>query len=239
MEILDGIIAEDLFLYLPRYKVFIISDIHLGYEESLNRQGIFIPRNNYNDLLLRLEKALESIKKKYSVEKIILNGDIIHEFGKVAQKEKDLVRRFLGFLSKYGEIFIIVGNHDKMLKYFLDEHMLDKIIFGRIIVTHGDKLLPPRLLKDIDTIIIGHEHPSLTVSSGARFEKYKCFLKGEYSHKNILVMPSCNLFIEGTDMLREKALSPFLKKSNVLDFKAYIVEDKIYDFGKLKSLKNL
>jgi uncharacterized protein len=238
MEILNGILAEDLFLYLSEHKTFVISDIHIGYEESLNRQGILIPRNNYTDLLLRLEKALEKIKKNNRIEKIVINGDLIHEFGKISRKEKDLVRKFVKFLSDYGSMILIEGNHDKALKYILDEkvEIKDKMLFGKTLIIHGDKLISKELLKDVKTIIIGHEHPAIAVKSGSRVEKYKCFLKGKYERRDLIVMPSCNLFIEGTDVLREKVLSPFLKKNDILKFEAFIVEDKIYDFGKVKNL---
>ncbi len=238
MELLKGIIAEDLFLYLPEHKTFIISDIHIGYEESLNRQGVLIPRHNYNDLLLRLEQSLERIKKKNPIEQIVINGDLIHEFGKVSRKEKELVYKFVNFLSNYGSVVLIEGNHDKALKYFVDTDIGVKthLVLGKILITHGDKIPSKELLKNIKTIIIGHEHPAVAITSGSRIEKYKCFLKGKYESRDLIVTPSCNLFIEGTDVLREKMLSPLLKNSNVLNFEAYIIEDKIYDFGKIKNL---
>jgi uncharacterized protein len=238
MKLLNGIIAEDLFLYLPEYQTFILSDVHIGYEESLNRQGILIPRNNYNDLLLRLEKTLERIKKIDVIKKIVINGDLIHEFGKVSKKEKDLTNKFIGFLSGYAEVSLIAGNHDAALKYFIkdDIKIMEKIVLGDILIVHGDKVMPKNSLKNVTKIIIGHEHPAVCITSGSRVEKYKCFLKGKYERKDLIVMPSCNLFIEGTDVSREKLLSPFLKKNNILNFEAYIVEDKIYDFGKIKNL---
>lgn len=238
MELLKDVIAEDLFVYLPKHKTFVISDIHIGYEESLNRQGILIPRNNYNDLWIRLEKALERIKKKNIIEKVVINGDLIHEFGKISRKEKDLTNKFVNFLSHYGSVILIEGNHDKALKYVISEDIkvIDNIVLGKILIIHGDKIISKDLLKTVKTIIIGHEHPAIAVTSGSRVEKYKCFLKGKYERKDLIVMPSCNLFIEGTDVLREKMLSPFLKNNNILKFEAYIVEDKIYDFGKVRNL---
>jgi uncharacterized protein len=238
MELLKDIIVEDLFLYLSEYETFIISDIHIGYEESLNRQGILIPRNSYNDLMIRLEKALENIKKKNIIKTIVINGDLIHEFGKISKKEKELIHKFLKFLSGYGAVILIEGNHDKALKYIVDEsvEIKDKLVLGKTLIIHGDKIPSKDLLKIIKSIVIGHEHPAVAVTSGSRVEKYKCFLKGKYESKELIVMPSCNLFIEGTDVLREKMLSPFLKKNNILNFEVYIIEDKIYDFGKVKNL---
>jgi hypothetical protein len=241
MELSKGIIAQDLFLYLPEYRTFIVSDIHIGYEESLNRRGILVPRYNYNDLLLRLEKSLENIKKRYNIDTIIINGDIVHEFGKINRKEKELINRFVNFLCKYGKVMIIEGNHDKALRYVLDRDILiaDKIILGKTLIIHGDELLPRKLLKSIKTIIIGHEHPAITLGSGSRTEKYKCFLKGKYSGKELIVTPSCNLLIEGTDILSERVLSPFLKNVSLKNFEVYIVEDKVYDFGKIKNIEKI
>jgi len=240
MEILDGVIAEDLFIYLPEHKAFILSDIHIGYEESLNRQGILIPRNNYDGLLLRLETILEKILTLYIINTIIVNGDLIHEFGKVSRKEKELTRKFLGFLSRYGKVVLIEGNHDKALKYILDVNsdieIVEGKIFGKILVIHGDKIPSKDVMKGITTIIIGHEHPAVSITSGSRVEKYKCFLKGKYERKDLIVMPSCNLLIEGTDVLREKLLSPFLKNVDIKKFEVYVLEDKLYDFGKIKNL---
>jgi len=51
----------------------------------------------------------------------------------------------------------------------------------------------------------------------------------------LIVTPSCNMLIEGTDILKDKLLSPYLK--NIEDFEVFIIEDKIYDFGKIKKLK--
>ena len=241
MELLKGIIAEDLFIYLPEYKTFIISDIHLGYEESLNRKGILVPKNNYSDLILRLEKSLEKILKTGVIRTIILNGDLIHEFGKISRREKDLVKKFISFLSNYGDITLIEGNHDKMLKYILENNIAVKthLILGRILVLHGDKIPTENFLKDVTSIIIGHEHPAITIGTDVRTEKYKCFLKGKYERKDLIVMPSCNIFIEGTDVIEEKLLSPFLKKVNMKNFEAYIIEDKLYYFGKLKDLQRV
>ena len=62
-----------------------------------------------------------------------------------------------------------------------------------------------------------------------RFEKFKCFLKGKYKNKLLIVQPSFNLLTIGTDILKQRLQSPFLK--DIKDFEVFIVEDKIYDFG--------
>ena len=49
-------------------------------------------------------------------------------------------------------------------------------------------------------------------------------------------MPSFNPIIEGTDVLKEALLSPFLKKANIKTFETFIVGDKVYNFGKISRI---
>ncbi len=90
-------------------------------------------------------------------------------------------------------------------------------------------------MKDASTIIIGHEHPAISLIDGPRVEQFKCFLKGKFKGKNLIVQPSLNPIVEGNDITRDEILSPFLK-GGIGNFDVFTVEDKVYDFGKLKNL---
>jgi metallophosphoesterase superfamily enzyme len=50
-------------------------------------------------------------------------------------------------------------------------------------------------------------------------------------------MPSFNMLSEGTDILAGELLGPFLHQ-DLDDFEVYVVEDKVYRFGKVKDLRN-
>ncbi|GIU69656.1 MAG: phosphoesterase [Candidatus Woesearchaeota archaeon] len=232
MKLSKNIAAENLFLIIG--DALIISDIHLGYEESLHKQGFFIPKGNVSELTHIINNTI--VKK--SIKKIILNGDLVHSFGKLSLKERYVVKEFITDLKKkVSKIIIIKGNHDNVLEYILpEEKIVKEHIIGDVLITHGDLINSNANKKEIRTIIIGHEHPSITISLGYRTEKYKCFLKGFYKKKELIVMPSCNMLIEGTDILREKLLSPYLE--NIDSFNVYIIGDKIYDFGKISALKD-
>lgn len=230
MNIEPNIKVQDLFLIVK--DVLIISDIHVGYEESLHKQGYFIPKGNLKELNLRIEKVLH----EHSVKTILINGDLIHSFSKLTLNEKDALKDFIKNLQKNNVLKIIRGNHDKIL-HFLIPHLelIEEYLIDDILITHGDKLNKHSNDNKIKKIIIGHEHPSILIQSGPRKEKYKCFLKGKYQNKIIIVMPSCNLLVEGTDILREELLSPYLK--NIDNFKVYVVGEKTYDFGKVNALR--
>jgi len=62
--------------------VLIISDIHIGYEEALNKRGMMVPRFQFKILRERIIKIL----KKYKPSLVIVNGDLKHEFGKISDQ---------------------------------------------------------------------------------------------------------------------------------------------------------
>ena len=136
------------------------------------------------------------------------------------------------------------GNHDTMLDPIaktrglevVDHYILDDVLF-----VHGDTLpallSDKKIMKNISTIVIGHEHPAVTLSQWPRSEKYKAFLSGIWKRKKLIVLPSFNQCTEGTDVLKEYLLSPFLKGADIPSFEAFLVADKPYYFGKLGNLK--
>jgi len=235
MEIHKNIRIIDLALYLTKYKTLVIADTHIGFEESLNKQGIMVPRFHFKELMQRLEKILEKVKP----DTIVINGDVKHEFGRISDQEWRNTLKLIDFLARHCKKLILVrGNHDKVLGPIAKKRNIEttyQVIFDDILLTHGDKLL--EIPKKIKTIIIGHQHPALGLRDKARVERFKCYLKGKYKRKTLIVQPSFNLVTEGTDITQDIILSPFLKQ-NLKNFEAWIVADKIYYFGKLKNLES-
>ena len=113
MKILNNIDIVDLSLYINRH--LILSDFHIGYEEALNKQGILVPRFQYGGIIKRLGNIFLKLKGK-KIEKIIVNGDLKHEFGTISEQEWCLTLRLLDFLGRHcKEIILIKGNHDTIL----------------------------------------------------------------------------------------------------------------------------
>lgn len=225
----------DLALEVEDYLV--ISDLHLGYEESLNYQGIMIPKFQYPKII----KRMEEIHSRSNCERIIINGDLKHEFGKINRQEWKETLKFIDYLKeKFKEIILIKGNHDPLTPIIAKKTRLDVYPYfstGNFMVMHGDKI--PDNWNDIkeEQIIIGHEHPAVGVRSGERMEKVKCFLTGKFRDKKIIVLPSFNFITEGSDVLNEKLLSPFLKEDNWSEMEIYGVENfEIFHFGKISHI---
>lgn len=235
MIIHNNIEIIDLALFLKKQKTLILADLHLGFEEHLNKRGILIPRFQFNDTIKQLEKILKKTKPKT----IIINGDLKHEYGSIQTTEWKYILNLIDFLFKHTKkIIIIKGNHDVILEPILKKRNLEiKTSYSNnnIYITHGHRIPESEEFKKAKTIIIAHEHPAVTLKSDTRTEIYKCFLKGKYKRKTLIVQPSFNSLVRGTDILRGRILSPFLKQ-NLKNFEIFIIEDKIYSFGKLKNI---
>lgn len=218
----------------------IISDIHLGYEYALNREGFMIPRFQYKKIKARLKEIIDAS----NAGKIIVNGDLKHEFGKISKQEWDEVMDFIKFLKEhFDEIILIKGNHDNFTGFIAEKcglEVYESYSVENYIVMHGDKIPPDFNEIKGGTVIIGHEHPSIGLRSGERLEKVKCFLKGKVNNNKFIVMPSFNFITEGSDCLQEKTISPFLKDVSLGDFEVFAVENfEVMNFGKIKNLLNI
>jgi putative SbcD/Mre11-related phosphoesterase len=251
MNILPDIKIIGLTLYLEKQKILVISDTHIGYEEALNKQGILIPRLQFKEILKNLEPVFSEVKP----DTIVLLGDIKHEFGTISRQEWQDTLNLLDYLiSKAGKVILIKGNHDTILGPLAGKKGLavrEHFLAGEFLFLHGHKLIDEKSesFRKAKVIIIGHEHPAIGLRDGPRAEKYKCFLLGKYKGdekgalkgkilgkaKKLIVMPSFNFVTEGTDVLQEKLLSPFIE--NIYGFEAFVVGDKTYKFGKIEKFR--
>lgn len=238
-EIAPKIKATGLGLWLEKEKTLIIGDLHLGYEEMLNRQGVMMPRINFEEIKERLEKILEKAKP----EKIIVNGDLKHEFGTISQQEWKEVLDIIEFLQAHCKQLVLVrGNHDtilgpiallKRIEIKKEGFFLEK---SKVFVTHGHEIFRGKEFENAKTIVIGNEHPAVSLSEGTKKETYKCFLKGKFEGKELIAMPSFSSIAYGTDVLQGERVSPFLPE-DLSEFELWAVEDKVYYFGKIKNIE--
>jgi uncharacterized protein len=213
-------------------KNLIIADIHIGQEESLNNDGVLLPRFFFKDQIEMLSKIL--ITK--DIDTVIINGDLKHEHGRISESEWKNTLKFLDLLENR-KIILIKGNHDKILNPIIQKRKLemkDYLVIDNNLICHGDKIL--ETTEKYNTIIIGHEHPAISIREGMRVETYKCYIIGKYKSKKLIVQPSFNLISSGTDVTKEQLLSPYL--NDIFNMEAYIVDQKIYHFGKIKGLIN-
>jgi len=238
MEILPGIEIKGKALWLTKQKVLIISDLHLGYEEALAEEGFLVPRFGFDEMKRELTKL---VKMKPKI--VVINGDLKHEFGEISKQEWKEALALLDFLLEKSKVVLVKGNHDTILEPIAkkkDLKIVDFYCVDDICVLHGHKILLDKEIheKKVKTIIIGHEHCAVSLREGIKQELYKCFLKGKWHGKNLVVMPSFFPAYEGSDVKKEELLSPFLNKKTINNFEVFIVDEQnnIYYFGKLKNI---
>jgi uncharacterized protein len=231
-ELLPGFHAVGLALHMPEHEALAFADVHLGYEEALNKQGILVPRFQYRDIARHVNDALKRTKPKT----VIINGDLKHEFGTISSQEWAEVMRFLDELRRY-DVVLVKGNHDTIIGPIAtrkDVKTVDEYRLGTTLFVHGNR--KPKSLKGVETIIMGHEHPCIGLTEEGRTEKVKCFLVGGYEGRDLIVLPSMNSVTEGADILRERPMSP-LMGGDIGGFKAYGVEEgAVLYFGAIKDI---
>lgn len=217
-------------------KILVISDIHIGYEEMLRKQGVLVPLSQFDETMHGLRKIFSELEeKKLMIKEIVILGDLKHEFGEISDTEWSDTFKFLEYLlSKCRKIVCVKGTHDTILEPILRKFpqvkFVDNYLSGEILFTHGDKFneVVRNLDKKIKTIIRGHLHPAITLTSGAKKETYKCFLVGKSGGKEIVILPSFLPIITGSDVREREGLE---------NFKVFIVGDEVYEFGKVKSIR--
>ncbi|KAA0004546.1 MAG: metallophosphoesterase [Thermoplasmata archaeon] len=232
MEIWDGLIATDRYcIYMPEENTVIISDLHLGYEGVLRMEGVAMPRYQEKVIIEKLENIIE----EYDPEKIIVNGDFKHNFGRNLRQEWQEVGNVLNTLRRKREVILIRGNHDNFLKTIaskFDVRMVNKYDMGSIVFAHGHRDF------EGDKKVIAHEHPSIKLRDkvGATIS-LPCYLFSD----EIIVMPAFSPLASGTDVSSADAddyLSPILKRHNVDKFRVLAISDAgLLDFSTVGNMK--
>src|SRR3989344_3593985 len=182
---------------------------------------------------MEIAKGIEIIETALWLKKqnILIINDLHIGYGEVLQRKGILVPKFqlkeiitklehILEKTKPEKVIIIKGNHDPIIAPIAEKRRVAVVTEYSVddtLIVHGDELMETKATR----IIIGHEHPAITMREGSKWEKYKCFLKGKWQRKELIAVPSFNPLLEGTDILKEEVLSPFLE--DIATFKVYIV----------------
>ena len=232
-------IGKTLLIKTNEKKILVIGDLHLGYEESLNRSGIFFPRQMFQEIIEYFDKVF---KKIGMVDEVVLLGDVKHEFGGISRQEWSDYLKLVEFLEKKcSKIIITRGNHDKILDFMTRKsesvELKDYYLADEFAFFHGDKNFIELHNKKIKYWVMGHAHPAIKITDGVKIEKYKCFLVGKFEKREVIIVPSFIEVNEGSDP-RENDLG-LAWKFNYGKFNVFIVSDEnleVLDFGLLRKL---
>ena len=175
--LLDGRLA----LFHKRERWLAVSDLHFGYELSQRAAGNLFPLWG----MQTIENRLEELLRDYNPARLIILGDLVHD--RAAARE---VARLIRQLSKYCNILLIAGNHDRELGDVVD--LVDSWKTKRFHFHHGH-----RAIDRSDRVqIIGHYHPAGTIGDGAGLRlKLPAFVQEE----NRWMLPAFSPWSSGTD----------------------------------------
>jgi len=238
------IVADLPGLYLRDEGTLVIADLHIGYEQALQKQGIYIPRSTY----MKTKKLIRDMIDEVKPEKIVMLGDVKHEFGVPSDQEWIEVKDLLKWLMDMGiEVHVVRGNHDNYIISILKKYGAGfhdpMMVMGRYLLAHGHKPLD-EIPASAKILLMGHEHPALAVKDhfGVK-RKFKCFLKGSWNELIVIVLPAISLLAGGStinEMPKSLLLSPILRDVVDIDvFKPIVVESGagVYEFPEIGKLK--
>ncbi len=216
----------------------VIADLHLGYEEALNKDGVFLPKQQYKEIIGDFEDIFD---REGRIRRVVILGDLKHEFGKISKQEWREILNFLDFLKeRVGRIILIKGNHDDFLNPIAEKkdiEIRDYYQKGKDLFIHGDRKVSEDKFEGVGRVFMGHLHPAISIRRGAKEETYKCFLKGKWGGKEIIILPSFFPLVEGSDIIVEDTNLAY--DFNLKDFEVYIVGEEVLDFGKVKDVGKL
>lgn len=207
----------------------IIADLHLGFENVLQNKGVAIPRMQLKEILRDVRRVIS----RYGVDRLVVAGDLKHEFSKNLPYEWEDVREFIDAIDV--DLEVVRGNHDNFLAAILAEHgivLKEKIRVGNYWVVHGHKDF------EAERIIIGHEHPAVKVRVRGALYTFPCYLVVE---RTKIVLPAFSPLMVGSDVLQNSFLSPILErvKDRLKKIEVYAVEDEVLYLGRLEDLRKV
>lgn len=235
IRIMPGVtITNDRCLILDDGPTAVIGDLHLGYESALEDEGMFIPRINTDSIRESLNRILDD----YEPARVVLLGDIKHDFKRSSYQAREDVRSIIKQVNEAAETVVIKGNHDNYLQTILSGMGIeaqDHIDLMGFRLEHG------HIDSGVRPVIIGHEHPSIKIPgelSGSM--KLQCYVWAQ--EEGVIVIPPFSPFASGNDLNPgpDAVMAPALKTCDVERAKVYGVSEMgLIDFGQLQDVSLL
>lgn len=165
--------------FLPKYKLLVVADLHLGKASHFRKAGINLPLPSESPDLRRLEDLI----KRLQPSTVIFLGDLFHS---ALNKEWDSLKIFL---TNFPAIRFVLtkGNHDILPPAVMQDSTLDVVDELEV----GDYLLfshePLSESVGEKLNIYGHIHPGVLIKSpGRQSFRLPCY----FYHEQQLILPA-------------------------------------------------
>jgi putative SbcD/Mre11-related phosphoesterase len=193
MDIAPGLrITNERCAILLASRTMVLGDMHLGIEASLELDGVQLPRAQGAEMRKRVTEATEL----HHPRRIIVLGDMKHEFSRNLDQEWSQVRGMLEHMRSLAEVTVVRGNHDNFLANITSRmgvDLVDELQVDGYHLSHGHIPCPHRPL------IQGHEHPSARLFDGVGgYVKMPAFL--HHARERILIIPAFSPLAAGNDV---------------------------------------
>ena len=191
--------------------VLVVADMHLGCEAALEYEGLSLPRMQTRKIGAYMDEIIEEVRPS----RVVVAGDLKHNFSRNLVQEWDDVSRFVERLSGRVVLEVVKGNHDNFLGAILsgfDIALRKEVVVGNTRVLHGhagERVDGP--------MIIGHIHPSIRLSDsvGASIKDH-CYLWDP--ERDTLVLPALSILAAGIDVVSSAdvdSISPLLGRGGL------------------------
>jgi putative SbcD/Mre11-related phosphoesterase len=200
--------------HLTKENVIVVADLHLGCEAALEYQGLSLPRVQTR----KIEQYIKEIVSLKRPRKIIVAGDLKHNFSRNLIQEWNDVSRFIEMLHGLAPIEVVKGNHDNFLGLILRDY---GVPLHREIICEGIRVVHGHIGSLTGNMtVMGHIHPSVRLRDSAGVAmKDQCFLFDAV--RRVLVLPALSIVSPGTDVVGQKSsddISPLLSDTGLSSF---------------------
>ena len=205
-----------------RRKSLIVADIHIGFENNMASNEIFIGKNStINETIQELSEIIDA----ENPDSVILLGDIKSSIKSISRNEWEEVPMFFKKIREKCDVILVPGNHDGNIQRLVPDNisMISStgMVEENILLTHGHTM-PSENFSHVDKIIMGHVHPvffqEASVVNGQRVwisiktEKEKIF-PNKTGELEITIIPSFNKYFYATHRKKyKKSISPIIDK---------------------------
>ena len=210
-------------------KSLVITDLHLGFENTLSLNNVFLGKNK---TVTEITKEIELIIDKTKPDSLILLGDVKSGINSITKVEWETVPVFFENITKLIDIILVPGNHDANIEKLIPNEITlagsKGIIIDDILLTHGHTM-PTENFSQINTIVMGHIHPVFfekeSLINGERvWVSIKCDKQKIFPSKSgeleLIILPSFNRYFYATQKkFYKKSISPIIKKMDVMQAK--------------------
>ena len=203
-------------------KNLVVTDIHIGFENEMATNEIFIGKNTTTDETIRELSDIIDIERPDS---LILLGDIKSSIKNISKSEWGEVPLFFEKIKQKCDVILVPGNHDANIQKLVPKDIImtstQGMIEDDVLFTHGHAMSSENF-SNVKKIIMGHVHPVFfqkeSIMNGKRVwvsiktDKEKIFpsTSGEIE---IIIMPSFNKYFYATQKkFYKKSISPIINR---------------------------